>query len=118
MIAMKAAPAERALGLALKVSSVDGPIGTRKALGNRLGLWINGRGEEIALLHHGLGSREVRNPSISESGEASYKSWCGGYEAAGCCVHLCLICWHVDSRSDSTGKGLYCSMLFIPIGPH
>ena len=47
MIAMKAAPAERALGLALKVSSVDGLIGTRKALGNRLGLWINGEGEGI-----------------------------------------------------------------------
>ena len=44
---MKAAPAERALGLALKVSSVDGPIGTRKALGNRLGLWINGGGGGI-----------------------------------------------------------------------
>ena len=47
MIAMKAAPAERALGLALKVSSADVPIGTRKALGNRLGLWINGEGEGI-----------------------------------------------------------------------
>lgn len=47
MIAMKAAPAERALGLALKVSSVDSPISTRKALGNRLGLWINGKGEGI-----------------------------------------------------------------------
>ena len=44
---MKAAPAERALGLALKVSSVDGPISTRKALGNRLGLWINGEREGI-----------------------------------------------------------------------
>ena len=44
---MKAAPAERALGLALKVFALGLLLSTRKALGNRLGLWINGEGGGI-----------------------------------------------------------------------